>query len=965
VSFRLVLAALLLVSLALRDTSRATLRPAPSSPRADAAAVVAALGGPLHVLRGRVEDGAHAPLRGVALEAILVLEGRTYPLGLAHSGPDGTFAIPRLPEGSYWLVARAAGRARRVEPVRIHQGDPAPLTLALGPGATILGSVSRPARRDGTVGSLAGIVVRALPDGGGEGPPYATRTGDDGAFAIEGLPPGSYRVEIAEAGYEPVVRRAVPAPARGLALVLRELASVRGVVRDGNGHPARDAEVLLAGSGVWPPRVTRVRGDGRFEIVGIPSGVYEVRAHDGDLVAEPVAPLVLEPGDGREVTLTVTPGAAIEGLVVDAVTQRPVARARVIVAEDALATAPRALVADEQGRFTVSGLLRRPHQVSARAEGYVPKLGTLVQPGGAPARIALDREVALTGRVVDARGAPVPGAQVEVLTQDLDGRSSWLTASAIAFREALFAAQARGPRPLVPAGELGVMPGPVPRIPLVGPGGGPAGAGLAEAARGYVTDAEGRFRVAEVPPGLVTVVATHPAYVRGETAQRAVRAGEAVELEIVLHPGGTIEGRLLDERGFPVAGQPIEVRAERDPMPRRAFTARDGTFRVPSVLGRLSVVALVGGRVGARAEVQVADDAIVPLTLTLDRNVRRVRGRVLDPRGFPVAGAEVILAAVPRGPGSVRTVSAGDGTFDTVVAGAGPLAIEVRHPEFAPRALRVGDVRDDVVVSLEPGGSVSLEVRAGGCASGDVTVELRTPCGPLRRTLRGGGTVRAEHLCAGRVTAIADAPGCVRAERSGTVGAGGTTELPTVDLVAGGSAEGDVVDARGEPVAGALVALADAPPDAVTGVARTDRLGHFVVGDLPDGDHHVTATHPVLGRSGPAAVRILRGTLARGLRLRFARELAGASGEAARVPLTLVDHEGHPEVRAVLANSAPARAGVQPGDVVLAVQGTAVRTAIEALARLDGPLGDEVTVEVSRDGVPRTVRWVRALERAL
>ncbi|MEI8256900.1 MAG: carboxypeptidase-like regulatory domain-containing protein, partial [Deltaproteobacteria bacterium] len=795
-----------------------------------AAAVVAALGGPLFAQRGRVESPDGRPLGGAIVDIILVLEGRTYPLAQALTDDDGGFALTGLPGGSYWLVARAPGRVRCVETVRIHDASPAPLTLSLGLGAQIAGTVTTAPARGGNradVHPLANVVVRALPDGGGEGPPFATRADERGEFVIDNLPPGIYRVEVAEPGFEPSVRRAVPAPSRGLAFAIRQLAAVRGTVRTASGLGATGATITIAGSGIWPARSTDAHSNGTFEIVGIPSGVYEVRARAGTEVAEPVAPLMLEPGDTRDIVLTVTPGASLDGRVLDAVTQQPIAGARVVLAEDALDAAPRAIIAGADGSFHAVGLLRRPHQVSARAPGYVPRMGALAIPGLVPVVLALDRQVAVTGRVVDGRGAPVAGAQLEVMARDLDDRVAWLTASSIAFRDALFTAQARGPRPLIPAGELGVMPGRVPSIPLTQPGGGsPWLAADAATQGGYVTDALGRFHIDEVPPGVINVVATHPAFVRGESAQRAVRAGESVEIEIVMHQGGTIDGRLVDERGFPVPGQPVEVRIPGDPYPRRAFSQRDGTFRVPSVLGHVTVVALVAGRVGARAEADVGDDAVVPVTLTLDRGVRRLRGRVMDSRQYPVAGAEIVLASSDRGASSSRTVSAADGTFDTMVLGVGAVAIDVHHPGFAPRSMRVTDTTDDVTVELAPGARFTMEVAGDGCTTGDVQVDLRTVCGPLRRTLHGRGIIEAEHLCPGRITVVATAPGCVRAERTVTLPGDGL-DAPRLDMGTGGGASGEAAIARSGASTGTST---EASVDASTGASGASGGGGGAAG---------------------------------------------------------------------------------------------------------------------------------------
>lgn len=423
---------------------------------------------PTRALSGRVEGADHVPLAGAAVQAILVHEGRTWPMARAATDADGRFTLRDLPEGSYWVVATAPDHARVIAVVRAHGRDPDPVTLTCAEGARIEGAVMARAQDDPH--ALQGAIVRAWREGAAAGDdlPWVARADARGRFALEGLARGSYRVEVAEAGYESLRRIGVPAPTASLTLTVRALAALEGVVRTAHGDGARGATVLLAGSGVWPPRTIPVLDDGRFLIEALPSGVYELRASRDDDVAEPVAPLVLEPGDHRDVTLSLGAGASLVATVVDAVTQRPLANARVVVAEDAISVAPRALVSDAAGRIRVPGLLRRAHQVSLRATGYAPRTGVSVNPQDGPVTLALDRAAVVVGRVVDGRGHPVANTQVELTVRDQDGAVSWMSGATVAFREALFGAQVRGPRPLIPAGELGVMPGRVPLIPEIG-----------------------------------------------------------------------------------------------------------------------------------------------------------------------------------------------------------------------------------------------------------------------------------------------------------------------------------------------------------------------------------------------------------------------------------------------------------------------------------------------------------------
>jgi regulator of sigma E protease len=210
---------------------------------------------------------------------------------------------------------------------------------------------------------------------------------------------------------------------------------------------------------------------------------------------------------------------------------------------------------------------------------------------------------------------------------------------------------------------------------------------------------------------------------------------------------------------------------------------------------------------------------------------------------------------------------------------------------------------------------------------------------------------------------VVEAPGCVRAEVVATVPAGGVVRPERLELRAGGAAEGDVIDARGDAVAGAVVARADAPTEAVTGAARSGRRGEFALTSLPEGDVAVVAWHPTLGRSLPTTVRVIRGTVARGVRVRFERDLAGATRAVAVRAVAFRDVAGAVEVQAVGGGTAADRAGLRPGDRVVTIGAEPVANAAEAERRIEGAVGDDVVLEVDRDGARRTVRYAREVSR--
>ncbi|MFG0319846.1 MAG: carboxypeptidase-like regulatory domain-containing protein, partial [Planctomycetota bacterium JB042] len=120
--------------------------------------------------------------------------------------------------------------------------------------------------------------------------------------------------------------------------------------------------------------------------------------------------------------LTLPPGGRLEGDVVDA-QGLPIERAAVFFrSARGLTSAISDTLTRPDGTFERDGLAAGRWTVSARALGYgLSSTEVDVAPGAtATVRIALGETASLRVRVVDATGAPVPGASVEV--RDAAGR---------------------------------------------------------------------------------------------------------------------------------------------------------------------------------------------------------------------------------------------------------------------------------------------------------------------------------------------------------------------------------------------------------------------------------------------------------------------------------------------------------------------------------------------------------------
>jgi hypothetical protein len=184
--------------------------------------------------------------------------------------------------------------------------------------------------------------------------------------------------------------------------------------------------------------------------------------------------------------------------------------------------------------------------------------------------------------------------------------------------------------------------------------------------------------------------------------------------------------------------------------------------------------------------------------------------------------------------------------------------------------------------------------------------------------------------------------------------------MPRVELEAEGAVEGDVVDARGDPVPGARVARDHVPTWLVVGanpqgIATTDAKGRFSLHELPEGDIVLEAYAPDRGRARVDGVHVTSGRTT--VNVHIVLGAAGAdqargpeSSASGSVAVTLGEAGDPPQVVIVslVEGSEAERSGLAPGDVLLSVDGANVATIEEARAKLSGPLADDVVVRVRR-----------------
>lgn len=759
---------------------------------------------------------------------------------------------------------------------------------------------------------------------------HVTRTNTSGAFSLSDVPPGGVRVVARAAGFatESVVADVGRA---NLRLVLTPAGTLAGVVRDAEGQPARGATVILAGSGVWPPREYQSDDDGRYRIDDVAPGVYELWARATHERSPPRSGITLEAGDALFVPLQMVTGDHVEGIVVDA-EGAPIAGAEVLVVDGGLALAPTRVTTGADGRFHIEPLLPVAYERSylAQASGYLPGQ-TAAGGSNDELRIVLEPGATLRGRVVDERGRPVAGALVQ-----------WL--------------MNRQPSPAAPGNDLGVTTGPVPPIPFADSP--PVAIGFGDS----TSDENGEFVIAGVQAGAGEILASHGDFAPSAREPTELLPGATVEdITLILREGGILEGRLVDARGFPVRFVPVEVMSDEVGTPASRVSAEDGSFSFRGLLGTVTISARPYDAPAVSQTVFIQAGDRRELQLVLEEALSELSGRVLDERGFPVGGAELIVESAAAGTSFQRiAMSSEDGTFSFIALPAPPYTLRLDHPDYAlSETLVSADHRSqtELALTLRPGsdvvGVVNDEWSGGPIAGAQVsltpavdTAEQNSGDEEYRATTDGSGRYRIGRVLAGAYLLHAEFD--AREVDADLEVVGSLVRVPTLELPAAGGLALTVVDALGDRAPEAQV-FVDGSPAGVT-----DARGELELRGVPPGLHRLEISHAEAGDASPGRVRVLEAErselrvmlparLALGTAVSAEREPASRQGVAIRV-----ERRGEDVViTAVAPGSRAARAGLRVGDLLLRLDGEEVLSAGTARSVLRGSEGS-VRVEVGR-----------------
>lgn len=452
----------------------------------------------------------------------------------------------------------------------------------------------------------------------------------------------------------------------------------------------------------------------------------------------------------------------------------PVADAEVAFMSDA---GENTATTDGSGRYSIrvaSGIRWKVHARSEQAVGY-PE--SITPTADATRDLEVHPTATVKGRVVDARGAAVPGASVAI---EVDAADRGLLEAALAMST--------------------------------------------------TTDDAGAFELQSVP-GAVKVHGAH-GLAHGIVPLSAVAPGDSVDVTVALADPVTFRGRVLDAEGQAVAGAKVltaTILAVGGPVEKQQFDTRDdGGFELRTPAGIVRLEARKGSDLSvAQAQPYAGGTTVDNLTLTIAAPVA-LRGKVMTEDGTPVVSAKVRLAA-----NSVYDTATGsDGTFEVSAPGGQAYTVKVRHSDGqVDRVIAAWNGEETFV--MRRFGSIEVQVADG---KGEVTAVIdsflpageKTPRAPTEAHFRGtGGTVTLGQLEPGvyDLTVATAGAGATRVPRLAV----GDGEARTVKVaLAAPVAVRGVVRSSNQPVGGAQVTIG-------ARTAFTDAKGRWVIPDVAAG----------------------------------------------------------------------------------------------------------------------------------
>ena len=891
-------------------------------------------GSPARRIAGRVVYNG-APVEGaeVRLSSVLFSAGFA-PEPRIQTDASGRFDFGQLPAATYRVTATAPDRTpfgRSVD-LRDPRERPAPDQLELrlrDCQARLVGMVE-----DASGGPIAGAAVRVS----GFDSLTMASSDDDGTFEFC-VPAGNSTAIVRADGYGTLVRSLYVEGRTPATFELTPAVTVTGRV-ERDGEPVAQAQVV-ARSDLYRNPATRheqtmTDDSGVFTFETLSAGRYTLTATAESGKSDPTQ-IVLRTGDiAPEVVLTLEPTASIRGVVkTDGVPvpgvqilASPPSRAMVWFSDSAEA------VSRDDGTFVIAGL--RPGEFALQSSSHeiiTPKRVQLSASASSPP----------DGKNGDEKAGQTAGTLADTFIE-------------------------------VEVAALATIRGRVLR------NGQPVADALVSAQGSRTTsDGAGAFTLSGLEAGKHQLYAES---LRVGAFTRAVEVevdkGATVEgIELVLDLEASIAGRVIDEQGQPVAGAYLSFSLTQGNDYGRATTGSDGGFVATAMSGggdyevtiqRSAATAMpllpAQGDRFPPVPVDGRDSQVTGIEFVVKRPSHSVVGRVQRDSGAPVADALIqIISESSRYGGSSppSVMSDVDGNFELREVSSGDYRVIASVGDGTrTRDQKVTVPGEPVVVVLPDTGSVEGEL-VGFTQPVEVTL-LRKESYQEYSVRSARGRFRFDAVAVGEYTVTATGAS------EGDVGEFTVTAdqvaLVTLENRGSGEIHGRLIDFdSGQAVAGYGCSWSKTGSPwsgfaSTTQLAEPDASGRFTL-KAPAGELTIQCWNTSRRRrTGNTWITRPRVVLEPGATISVTLHAITSTSRLHPVnPGFHLNSEGKPMVQYVLEDSPAGRAGLQAGDMIVAVNGADVTMLEGRMIRylLTRHMDSTVPITFERDGERHTI----------
>lgn len=581
--------------------------------------------------------------------AVSLLQGMST-IATTQSNASGFYTFTNVVPGNYTVEAVRTNYVTGTANVTAVGGTSTTADIALVPQpSTISGNVSNG-------GPINNATVQLLNNSGSL--IDTTTTNIAGNYSFSNVTPGLYNVSVMAAGFQSLSQSVMTQPNQATVANFTLVAnpgSISGTVRDSTNNTAIPlANLELLDSNGVPIANTTADGSGQYSFNNLAPGNYQVRSFATNYSTTTVSSTV-NAGNTTITNLFLEPNpGSIQGTVVDSDTMAAIAGASV-QAVNSQNVIVASTTTNGSGQYSFDSLLPGSYSLIFTANGYATQnLGAVVVSNAMITVNAFLSRLAgaLDGTVRDPNAVAIAGATVTVFQNSI---------------------------------QIGSV----------------------------ISDANGNFMVAGLPPGSYTVVVSAPNYTT-ETVAAMIENGQTTTINITLNEDpGTLTGSVRDTNNDPIAGGSVTVQISTGTgiIVATTVTAPDGSYTLPNLApGNYTVVAAASNFQAAAQGVTIVSNGTSIVNFNLAADPGSISGIVTNEQtGTPIIGANVQVR-VQDSSGVVIATVLTDDNGQYVVNGLAPgiYTVVVSATNFQTNAATVQVTSNQTV-----DGSVSLQPNPG------------------------------------------------------------------------------------------------------------------------------------------------------------------------------------------------------------------------------------------------------------